>query len=216
MKRPFPGRGRTGRLAAAFAGFAMVGLAGCGNLTAGGFGEVMAEMVGDGGDAGQGGAASVIIPGAQLQSNGGGLFQGEVTVELQLFLREESGGWIEVTDGVQRVEVDAAGSVVAEFARRDLAQGGYDRLRVEFLSVEALVTSAPPGLGVPEGLVVVDFGGDPVVVVERPLIVQVGPDGQRLRVNLRAGAWLRFAVMGRVPGASFRSAVQLSVVGSGP
>ncbi len=203
----------------------VLGLPGCGNLTAGGFGEVTVDMVGDGpggngqGGNGPGGSSPAATPPAEPDgprlNQGGGAFQGEVTVELRVLLRDASGEWVEVTEGAQRVQVDAAGASPAEFARRPLAEGTYDRVRVEFLLAEVLVTSAPPGQGVPEGVVVVDFEGEPVVMLERPLTVQVGADGQRLRVNLRSGAWLRAAVMGRVPASNFRNAVRVFVVGEG-
>jgi len=207
---------RTPRLNLPLLAATLLLVAGCGNLTAGGFGEVSTEVVGDGGNGPESSVAYVapasFMPGGQ----GGGAFQGEVTVELRVLLRSDAGDWVELTDGIERVEVSASGSTVAEVARTSLQGGSYDRVRVEFSRAEVFVTSAPPGLGIPgDGNVVVDFGGSPLVLVERPISLLLDESGSRLRIDLRAGAWIRGAVLGRVPAATFRSAVRVSVVGPG-
>jgi hypothetical protein len=239
----------------------LLALAGCGNLTAGGFGEVTAELVGDagnghgeaqaaatataaaaglagsgelrsppapawqpggvpsihganqGGPPGQGPGPRSGPPSGPRPGPGGGAFQGEVTVELQLLVRDGAGDWVELTDGVQLVEVDASGNTAVPFAAGSFPHGNLDRARVIFHRAEVLVTGGPPGLGVPVGeRLEVDFGGAPTLVLERPLSGRVGDDPLRLRVNLRSGVWIRAAVLGRVPGQSFQSAVQVEVL----
>lgn len=210
----WPGARTFAPLALAGAVLALV-LAGCGNLTAGGFGEVRADMVGDGG--GDSFVAESALPGIQPATqganHGGGAFQGEVTAEVQLLVRDASGAWVEVTDGRRTVELDARGDTPVPFAAATLPEGGLDRVRVVFHRIEVLVLGGPPGLGPPVGeRVEVDFGGAPTLEVERPLAARVGDDPLGLRVNLRSGVWLRAAVMGRVPGQSFRAAVRVEVL----
>ncbi len=195
--------------------------AGCGNLTAGGLGEVRVEIVGDGGGSGDGASGAAVVPGfgappsvgsLDVAENGnGGAYQGEVTVELQVYLRNDGGDWLEVTSGPELVQVDAAGTTAQEVARDLLPEGRYDRIRVEFHRAEVLVTSAPPGQGIPgdDGFVVVDFGGAPSLLVERPVDGLLNEAGLGLRVNLRARSWIRAAVLDRVPASAFRDAIQV-------
>lgn len=213
-----PGAHTLAPLALAGAALGLI-LAGCGNLTAGGFGEVRADMVGDGGgesfvaESALPGIQPGIQPGTQGANHGGGAFQGDVTVEVQLLVRDGSGAWVEVTDGPRTVELDARGDTPVAFATATLPEGGLDRVRIVFHRVEVLVLGGPPGLGPPVGeRVEVDFGSAPTLEVERPLAARVGDDPLGLRVNLRSGVWLRTAVMGRVPGQSFRAAVRVEVL----
>ena len=220
--------GRVG-LALARPGLALatlVALVGCGNLTAGGVGEVVVEVVGDQPGASQAPAAAfhVLTPGSEVEGGGsggatpagpvlnqaGGAFQGQVTAELSVAVQAQDGTWYEVTAGMQQVEVSASGSTAVEVGRMELPEGRYDRVRVSFQRVEVLVTSAPPGQGIPEGLVVVDFEGEPLVALERPLGGLLDQAGQRIRVNLRASAWVRHAVQGKVTASNFREAVQVT------
>jgi hypothetical protein len=194
------------------------GMAGCGNLTAGGFGEVIVDVVGDddpGGASGQGSAAPMNGGAPSSHNQSGGVYRGTVTLELRVSLRDAEGAWHELTGGVERVEVQADGSVPVEVARRSLPEGNYDRARVDFHRAEVEVTAAPPGQGLPDGLVVVDFEGADLLVVERPVQVRPARDGEevdRVRINLRARSWIRMAVQGEVPAATFRNAVQVTVV----
>jgi hypothetical protein len=132
-------------------------------------------------------------------------------VELQVFLRNEEGAWLEVTSGPQLVQVEASGSRSEEVARDALPDGRYDRIRVAFLRAEVQVTAAPPGQGIPgtDGFVTVDFGGAPSILVERPVDGLLKEAGLGLRVNLRARSWIRAAVLDRVPASAFRDAVQV-------
>lgn len=203
-------------------------LVGCGNLTAGGFSEVSVEVVGDSPDADasstmaavwrsspasgmEGAASSAGTPPYAMSA-----FQGEVTVDLQVFLRDLEGGWVELTDGRQIVEVDAAGTVSQEIARASIPSGRYDRTRVEFFRVEALVTGAPPGLGIPgeDGRVEVDLQGQESLSVERPTQLDLSDVDARIRVDLRSAVWIRAAVLPVVPPGTFRNAVRISVVGA--
>lgn len=238
VRTPVPGGAR--RILPALAALTLgAAVAGCGNLTAGGLGEVVVEVGSDGpastassfgnawtgsleggdrsGNGGSGprpwetgGSGGLGWEAGPALNNAGGAFQGVVTVELTVALRNDAGEWFEVTDGVQRVEVAASGTAASEIGRSSLPEGSYDRIRVTFHRAEVLVTSAPPGQGFPEGTVVVDFEGAPVLVLERPLGGLLDQGGQRIRVNLRASAWVRSAVQGRVPASTFREAVQVT------
>jgi hypothetical protein len=205
---------------------ALLALPGCGNLTAGGMGEVVVEVVGDQGGALQapaaashasapgsafeGGSSGDARLGAPALNQAGGAFQGQVTVEMTVALQAQDGTWYEVTAGMQQVEVAASGSTAVEVGRTELPEGRYERVRVSFHRAEVFVTSAPPGQGIPEGLVVVDFEGEPLVALERPLGGLLDQAGQRIRVNLRASAWVRHAVQGKVSASNFREAVQVT------
>ncbi len=199
-------------------------LPGCGNLTAGGFSEVSVEVVGDSDNAAS--VAGPVSSGPAAPGWGGegsdapastgpaaSAFQGEVTVDLRVFVRSREGSWHELTQGRQIAQVDAAGQLAEEIARSTPPAGRYDRVRVEFFRVEARVTSAPPGQGIPgDGTVEIDFEGEPSILVERPVQLEIDGADRRVRIDLRSQVWLRAAVLPRVPPSTFRNAVRVSVL----
>lgn len=210
------------------------GLAGCGDLTAGGFADADVAVTGDAGETGT--AASVVgdpaaadaavdpaaarVPGPRLSAteSAAGL-EGTVRIRLGVELRADDGTWIEVGDGPSEVEVDAAGADVVTAIESAVEAGSYSRARISVHEVEAVIRSGLFETDPPAGrtdTVDVDFEGADRILVERPLNLELEAGGSvRLVVNLNSIAWLRAATRALpVVGAEhFREAVE---IGTGP
>lgn len=190
---------------------------GCGNLTAGGFGEARVFVEGDG-DSGPDPSA----PAAVLQTNpdgagvlarsGQNAFEGDVTVALRVFLRGELGVWTELTAGAQEVVVGVQGGARVELARQSIQAGHYDRVRLAFERIEANLTGGPPGHQLPpDGRIFVDVGDDPLEVERNVTVLLQSDDSIELTIDLRSGAWLRSAALDVVLPVQFRNALRITV-----
>ena len=176
---------------------------GCGNLTAGGFGDVVVEVSGDSDP-----AASPASPAASAMpvsafgsgpaaasgpstSSGGNQPEGEVEVELDLFLVSDAGVATQLNGDRVRVRVDLRGRSEAEVVQTLVEATGYSELRMVFTEIRADVESGLIIGGLPVlGEVRVELD-DIELAVSRPLGLVIG-GGQRvsLLIDLNAAAWL--------------------------
>ena len=172
-------------------------LAGCGNLTAGGFGEaeVTASGNAESGPSAPTGPAPATV---QEESTVGprpvgaaGALVGTLDVELTLFLDAADGSSVALhSGGAVLAQLDLAGGE-ERIALRQVPVGAYDALRMVFTSVEADVVSGLLIDGLPfPGPVSVTLSGGALAVV-RPLAVEVREDERvTLLVDFDADAWL--------------------------
>ena len=172
-------------------------LAGCGNLTAGGFGEaeVTASANAESGPVAPTGPAPASV---QEGSTGGpqavgvaGALVGTLDVELTLFLDAADGSSVALgPGGAVRAELDLAGGVES-VALEQVPVGAYGALRMVLTSVEADVVSGLLIDGLPfSGPVSITLSSGTLTIV-RPLAVEVR-EGERvtLLVDFDADAWL--------------------------
>jgi hypothetical protein len=171
-------------------------LAGCGNLTAGGFGE--AEVTASGNaesEPAPTGPARAAMPhgstvGPQPVGVAGAL-DGTLEVELTLFLDAADGSAVALhSGGAVLTELDLAGGT-DRVALDRVPVGAYGALRMVFTSVEADVLGGLLVDGLPFiGAVTVALPGGTLTVV-RPVAVEVREDERvTLLVDFDADAWL--------------------------
>ncbi|MDH3270205.1 MAG: hypothetical protein OEN56_02660 [Gemmatimonadota bacterium] len=190
---------------------AVLGLAGCGNLTAGGFGEAIVVMSGDAPDDGASpqtsnaqsaspqsssvvssprpfdSAALVSSPGPSSHDDSP---EGEVEAEFSLFLVAGDGDLVPLTNGDIRVRVDLEGVEEPQIASRSVTATTYTGLRMVFTEIEAevdagLIIGGEPVTGP------IDVEIDIVLPVTKPLDLEIG-DGERVEIliDLNAERWL--------------------------
>ncbi len=164
------------------AGLVLALLAGCGDLTSGGAGEVDVAIT-----------SGEVDPGTGERLLGDAALEGTLSVQLRVFVQREGGSWVELTDGVQEVELSLASAEPIEVARRSIREGRHDRVRMVFGRVEALVVR---GLSVEgdtiTGRVPVDLGVEGRLELERELQFDVrGGEPVEILLELKAADWLR-------------------------
>ena len=198
--------GRTPRVI----GWALV-FAGCGDLTAGGLGEVEVYATSD--DPG-GAPATAVAPMAAVPVGVAGddpsphaapslahasqtaalsLFEGLLATEIRVYLQSDaSSQWLELTDGVRDLTLDLSGNVERRVAVKFVDAGRYTRLRVVFSRVEATVLGGLIIGGVPvTGPITVDLGAQGSLTVEREALVEVeGDQALDLVLDLNVDVWL--------------------------
>ncbi len=196
-------------------GFALagaLGLGGCGNLTAGGFGEAEVEVVGDEADSGAQSSAQATYGGEGILT-GGNPFQGYVTVGMRVYLEPEGeGDGLLIFRGVQDVVVDVRGETPVRVGGVTIPPGRYRGARVVFTRITADINHGSLGEEFPlTGLVTVELDEELEVRDERTFLVN---DRQRVvvRVDLRSSAWLQHATPAlRVAPERFLDAVRVTV-----
>lgn len=161
---------------------------GCGELTSGGAGEVEVYAVADESGTGDGTApsAAASAPAAARAA------EGQLAVQLQLFLRADSDGrWVELSDGVRDVTLELGGGGERRVAVRFLASGFYSGFRVVFHGVQAFVTGGVTVEGLPfTGTATVDLGSG-TLTVEREVLVAIEDEASiDLVLDLNADLWL--------------------------
>jgi hypothetical protein len=183
--------------------FAPLLTSGCGDLTAGGLGEVEVYATADEGGSPSGTSADNRAAGprgspaaggrAPASAEHGAAAEGQLIARLQVYLRsEEDGQWLELTDGIRDLTLDLSGGAERRVAVRFVSTGRYSRLRVVFHDVEAFVTGGLIVGGLPfTGTVTVDFGAEGTLDVEREVLLEIErDDAVDLLLNLNADAWL--------------------------
>lgn len=189
-------------------------LGGCGNLTSGGLGDVEVIVAVDSVPAGDllsqtaGGGAALAFAGedgfGSAAEFGAGdrvrapqvppePIEGTLTVRIQVYVLRSPLRWVEVTDGVQEVEMPLAGAVPVTLAQKSIPAGPYVSVRTVFRRVEADVERGLEVDGVAvTGPVPVDLGPQDRLVVERPVALDV-TEGltSSLAVDLHTMRWLR-------------------------
>lgn len=203
--------------------FAALAMTGCGDLTAGGVGEIDVSLSGDAPDdasesvratsptlfatspaAGEDDASRSAYASTRAEP------RGDVTATLEVSVLSPQGEWIVLTDGLQEATVDIQGATLAELGRKELEPGSYDRIRVRFTDIQARVDAGLPVLGE----IGVDFGDASSISVEQELGLEV-EDGEEIVavVDLNSVQWLNAAQPAQkmVAAAHVRSALAVHV-----
>jgi len=194
-----------------FIGAALIsGAAACGNLTAGGAtGEALVVISGDAADVAPAmtvASASVMSPGSQAQSDGtqtpqastpargddDGIPEGEVEAEFRIFLENETGELLSLTDTDIRVRVDLEGVRESEVADRVVPAARYTGFQIVFTEIEAEVDAGLIINGVPViGAIEVELENISLTVT-KPLDLTIGDqDRVSLLIDLNAASWLQ-------------------------
>ena len=188
------------RASARILGILLLGAsAACGNLTAGGAtGEAYVVLSGDAADPVPtlaSGVERVTAASATAAARGPSSAdspEGEIEVELNLFLVSEDGDLVSLTDTEVRVRVDLEGVRESEIADRVVSAVRYTGLRMVFTEIEAEVDAGLIINGVPvTGPIRVEFD-DISLTFTKAIDVAVG-DNERvgLVIDLNAAAWLQ-------------------------
>lgn len=192
-------------------------LTGCGNLTAGGFGEAGVVVSGDAPET-LGQAASTEGPPAAvmgsalpapLQADDGDDIdpEGQLDVTFEIFLRRADGSEIALSDDELQAELDLSGDIEADVVRATLPADAYPELRILFREIEVQVDQGVI-IGGQEITGPVDVDIEDLEVV-RALDLEIR-DGDRveLLLDLNAATWLAFIdpTLKTVNGADFASA----------
>jgi len=167
-------------------------LGACGDLTAGGAGEVEIEIIAD----------SVALSSAMAP------IEGTLTVGLQIFARRGT-RVVELTDGVQELELPLDGSGTSVVSRKGLPSGSYRGERLVFRSIEADIVDGLEVEGEPFlGAVQVDLGPSDRVEIPWAVNIEVRENGlAHLVLEMRASRWLRLLnpLLRRVSKESFET-----------
>lgn len=110
------------------------GASACGDLTAGGVGDVEVLVSPD---SIQVQAANIGSWPARQAPGDAPSVQGTLQVSVQVFVLRPPGRWIQVTDGVQEVLLDLDDPTASPIARRSLEAGSYIAVRTVFHRVRA-------------------------------------------------------------------------------
>ena len=168
-------------------------IAGCGNLTAGG---ATAKVSVSGNYESPAPAPSPVVAGAGARApiflvEGAEEAEGEIEIDLQVYLVSELGSAIRLGGEELRVNVDLQGAMMDEAVRERIAATRYSALRVVFTKIQAQVERGLVINGVPVvGEVHVQLE-DISLEVLRPIDLEVF-EGQsvELVIDLNAPAWL--------------------------
>lgn len=166
----------------------------CGNLVAGGAtGEASVILSGDAEDVVP--TTSIVAPQtakrAPSGAEGADQPEGEIEVELKLFLEASDGDLIALTEEEVRVRVDLGGVREEEVASQVLPVGAYTGLRIVFTEIEVEVDAGLIINGVPvTGPIEVEWE-DIALTVTRTLALTVRADAPVvLLIDLNAASWL--------------------------
>jgi hypothetical protein len=166
----------------------------CGNLTAGGFGEVSVAVAGDAEEPSPAPQTSprsaVLAAPAPTPAQTSHQLDGEIEVEFMLYLVSETGSILQLGDGELEIEIELRGDPEFDaIDRQRIPAGGYPELRIVFTEIHAEVR----GLIVDGQLIpTVDVEIDDVsLLVTRAVNLDVR-DGEfvRLVVDLNALTWI--------------------------
>jgi len=172
-------------------------VAGCGNLTSGGVGDLEVLVSADS-------VSLSAVPSSAfgLEEIGGRLAQapadsqrieGTLTIRLQVFVLRGPLRWVEVTDGIQEVTLSLGDPSPITIAQRDLPAGPYHAVRTLFRRVHVDVVSGLEFDGVLiTGRIPVDLGLQDRLQIEKGLDLVVVEEGaSEIVVNLHTHRWLR-------------------------
>lgn len=180
-------------------GLVLSGAAGCGNLTAGGFGEAVVVVSGDdpaptpalvSSDAGLVSPQSSFLAGPAATDGVDDTPEGQLEAELLVYLVGEDGALWALNDDVLEVRVDLKGVEQDETLPRQLPAQVYTELRLVFLEIEVqvdagLIINGTPVTGI------IDIEIEDSLTVNRALALDIGPeDRAEIFVDLNAADWL--------------------------
>jgi hypothetical protein len=167
-------------------------LGACGDLTAGGAGEVEIEIISD-----TVGVSAVTTP-----------IEGTLTVGVQIYARQGL-RQVELTDGIQELDLPLAGGASTVVSRRSIPAGRYRGERIVFRKVEADVEDGLEVGGVPFlGAVAVELGPGDRIEIPWSVDLSVTESAvSSLVLEMRAPRWLRLlqADLRRVSRESFEA-----------
>jgi len=171
----------------------------CGNVTAGGFGEVAVAVSGDSPDpapqptllASSSVGALSEAPQAPPTLSETEQAEGEVEIDVRLELLAETGEVVPLGQDDIRIKLDLQGVDEVEAVRELVPAARYVGLRMRFIHIKVEVSGGLIVDGVPiEGEVEVQLE-DPELVVEKPLDIEVTEGSTvELVVDLNTPAWL--------------------------
>jgi hypothetical protein len=202
-------------------------LCGCGDLTAGGFGEV--EVYANADESSTSSSAPSRTSGPQRTDDlwraagelGGpaaavSAAEGLLTAQMRVYLQSDATGqWTEVTEGIRDLTLDLRGHTERRVGIKFVESGRYTRFRVVFSRVQAVVIGGLVVGGVPiSGEVNVDLGAQSSLTAEREVLIEVERDGALdVVMDLNASTWLASlsVVTLTVPGAALAEAVAVRV-----
>jgi hypothetical protein len=195
-----------------------LGVSGCGNLTAGGFGDVTVAVSGD--DPGPAAAARPAPQMALLASTAPSSpatvtagVEGHVDADFMLLLVAESGAVVQLGADAIEVRVDIRGESEFEAVDRQVVEATlYTELQIVFTDIRAEVQGLViDGMPVPEVHVELDGVSLPV---SRPIDLDVAPgQSARLTVDLNSLSWLEAVdpLLGTVDEAVFAALIDVVV-----
>lgn len=168
----------------------LLGASACGDLTAGGVGEVEVLVSPDAVPVQA--AMADAWPARQTPQDMADI-EGSLQVRVQVFVLRPPGRWIQVTDGTQEVLLDLSEPTASTLARTSLSAGSYVAVRTVFYRVRADIESGLEVEGEPvTGEVDVDLGVAGRLEVFRPLeLTVVEGEITELGLDLHAARWLR-------------------------
>lgn len=200
----------------------LIGVAACGNFTAGGIetGEARVTLTGDAQPSGPASLAPAHAPPNVAASQGPSPTddddqpEGEVEAEFRIYLVKDNGGLTALTDTDVRVRVDLEGVEQPQVASRIVDAAVYTEFRIAFTEIEAEVDAGLIINGEPvTGPIDVELEG-PDLIVDRPLAVDLG-DGEvvEILVDLNAADWLQAVdpLTGTVSAEAFASFIEVRV-----
>jgi len=172
----------------------MLAVSGCGNLTAGGFGEAHVVASGDAADF-QAVSSYALLAGPFRTDHEGEEevdAEGEIELEFRLFLGRADGSELELTNGGMQVELDLGGDVEADVLRVPVPADAYTTFRVAFSEIEVQIASGVVIDGQPVlGPIDIELDG-PGLDIVRAVDLDVR-DGAvvELLLDLNASIWLQ-------------------------
>ena len=189
---------------------AVAALAGCGDLTSGGVGDLDVIVAADsvpvstaagsseaptlagetGAQSDEGGPSRASVPSRQVSPPE---IEGTLTLGIQVFVLHPPVRWVEVTDGPQEVVMELGSPTPLVLAHATVPAGRYRGVRTVFRRVEADVVGGLIVNGQPvTGIVRVRLGDGGILVVDDPAEVDVPIGGEAsLLVDLHTTRWLR-------------------------
>ncbi len=178
-------------LAVALTGF----LSGCGNLTAGGFGEAKVVANGDAPDTAVQTAEALRAPARTDHEGDEGEEDidpdGEIELDFRLYLESPTGASLELSDRELQVELELDGSIEADVITARVPANSYSGLRIAFSEIEINVQDGVIIDGQPvTGLVDIEFE-DLEILLPLDLTVLDGSVVEIL-LDLNAATWLAF------------------------
>jgi hypothetical protein len=191
-------RGRIRQAGLGFGGLSTVLLCACGNLTAGGVGGAEVFVSGDAPDAALAAPCAAaagchpVAPASRAPALADDdAPEGEIEVELRIYVEADDGAVVELTNGAIDVQVDIGGVEEPRIADSSLPAGRYTTLRIVFSEIEVEVDAGLVIGGVPVvGPIEVERDG--VLEVTRAIDLTVESGSSRVVVvDLNAADWLQ-------------------------
>jgi len=187
---------RFARLPALATAAIAITLAGCGNLTMGGFGSATVIVSGDAPDLNQSlsvvGTPSGLAPSSPATASGSSSNdpEGQIEVDFLLYLVSETGAATRLGEEVE-VRLDLRGDTEADAIEQQVPVARYTSLQIVFTDIRVQVDAGLIINGVPvTGEIRIEYD-DVTLLVEKTIDVDVSEGGAvELVIDLNAPAWL--------------------------